>query len=90
MAPDIAHWERDVFGESPGPIDADALGVRTEMTPARQTVAAAPADHVPFAADDLAGWKSFTFEPTATISPTNSCPIAMGTGTVARAQSSHL
>ena len=26
------------------------------------------------------GWKSLTFEPTSTISPTNSCPITSGTG----------
>ena len=28
------------------------------------------------------GWKSLTFEPTATISPTNSCPMTIGTGIV--------
>ena len=35
------------------------------------------------------GWKSLTFEPTSTISPTNSCPITSGTGIVFCAQASH-
>ena len=40
--------------EGPGTVDADAFGVGAEMTPARQAIAAAAADHVAFAADDLA------------------------------------
>ena len=36
------------------------------------------------------GWKSITFAPTATISPTNSWPTTIGTGIVFLAQSSHL
>ncbi len=34
-------------------------------------------------------WKSLTFEPTSTISPTNSCPTTIGTGIVCCAQASH-
>ncbi len=34
-------------------------------------------------------WKSVTFEPTSTISPTNSCPTTIGTGIVCFAQASH-
>ncbi len=33
--------------------------------------------------------KSFTFSPTVTISPTNSCPTTIGTGIVRCAQASH-
>ena len=36
------------------------------------------------------GWKSLTFDPTATISPTNSWPIVIGTGIVLWAQASQL
>ncbi len=35
-------------------------------------------------------WKSFTFEPVSTISPTNSWPTTIGTGIVFCAQASHL
>ncbi len=34
-------------------------------------------------------WKSLTFEPASTISPTNSCPTTIGTGIVRFAQASH-
>ena len=47
----------DVFGERARPVDADALGVRAEVPPAGQAVAAAAADDVALAADDLAGMK---------------------------------
>ncbi len=67
---------------SPRPVHADPQGVRAQMPPARQAVAAAPADHVPLAAHQVAGGKSATFEPTSTISPTNSCPTTIGTGIV--------
>ena len=46
--------QRQILGERAGAIDADALGVLAEMPPAGQAVAAAAADDVPFAADDLA------------------------------------
>ena len=52
--PDVGHRQRQVLGERPGPIDADALGVLAQVPPAGQAVAAAAADHVPLAADDLA------------------------------------
>ena len=35
-------------------------------------------------------WKSLTFEPTSTISPTNSCPTTIGTGIVCFAQASQV
>ena len=61
--------------KQPGTVHADAAGVSTKMTPSGQAVAAPAADDVAFAADDLPGKKSATFEPTSTISPTNSWPI---------------
>src|SRR5205085_7413730 len=57
VTPDIAHGERDVFGECPGAVDAHTLCMSTEMTTPSETVPAAAAHHVPFAADDLAGMK---------------------------------
>ena len=39
---------------APGPVDADALGVRAQVAPAGQAVAAAAADDVALAADDVA------------------------------------
>jgi hypothetical protein len=65
-------------------------GWLAQMPPAGQAVAAAAADHVAFSADNVAGKKSFTLEPTSTISPTNSWPTTMGTGMVFCAHSSHL
>ena len=53
--PDVGHRQRQVLGERPGPIDADALGVLAQVAAAGQAIAAAAADHVPFAADDVAG-----------------------------------
>ena len=52
--PDVGHRQRQVLGERPGPVDADALGVLAEVPAAGQAVAAAAADDVPLAADDLA------------------------------------
>ena len=57
MAPDVGHGQRDVFGERAGAVHADALRVRAQVAPAGQAVAAASADHVAFAADDIAGEK---------------------------------
>ncbi len=36
VTPDVGHRQRDVFGESAGAVDADALGVRAEMAAARR------------------------------------------------------
>ena len=58
MPPDIGHRQRDVFGEGARPVHADALGVRAEMPAAGETVAAAAADDVAFAADNFAGDES--------------------------------
>ena len=55
VAPDVGHRQRDEFGESAGTIHADALVLRAEMPAAGKAVAAAAADHVAFAADDVAG-----------------------------------
>ena len=55
MPPDVGHGQRDVFGERAGPVHAHALRVRAQVAPAGQAIAAAAADHVAFAADDIAG-----------------------------------
>ena len=57
MLPDVGHRQGDVLGESAGAVDADALCMRAEVTPARHAVAAAPADQMPLAADEIAGMK---------------------------------
>ena len=83
VMPDVGHRQGDVLGERARAVHADALGVLAEVPAAGQAVAAAAADHVPLAADDVArdGSRS-TFEPTSTISPTNSWPTTIGTGIV--------
>ena len=78
-----------IFGKGAGPVHANALRVRAQMAPSGQAVAAAAADHVAFAADNLARMKIVDIRAHPTISPTNSCPITIGTGMVARAHSSH-
>ncbi len=55
VVPDVGHRQRDVLGEGAGTVDADALGVLAQMAAAGQAIAAAAADDVPLAADDLAG-----------------------------------
>ena len=55
VVPDVGHRQRDVLGERAGPVDADALGVLAQVPAAGQAVAAAAADDVPLAADDVAG-----------------------------------
>ncbi len=55
--PDVGHRQSQVFGEGPGAIDADSLGVLAQVPAAGQAIAAAPTDDVPFAADDFAGMK---------------------------------
>ena len=57
MTPDVAHRERDVFGESSGTVHAHTSSVSTEMTPACQTISTAAADYVSFATDNFAGVK---------------------------------
>ena len=57
MTPDVGHRQNDVFGECSSAIDANALGFSAKMTAARQTIAAASANHVAFAADDFSGMK---------------------------------
>ena len=57
MPPNVAHGQRDEFGKSARPVYANALGMRAKMTAARQTIAAAAANHVAFAADHFAGMK---------------------------------
>ena len=57
VVPDIGHGQGDVFRERAGAVDADALRVGAQVTPPGEAIAAAPADDVAFAADDLAGEK---------------------------------
>src|SRR5262245_8426983 len=51
--PDIGHWQREIFREGAGAIDADALRVLAEMTPAGKAVSAAAAHDVAFAANNV-------------------------------------
>ncbi len=57
MLPHVHHRQHDVFGEGAGAIHSHALRVRAQVAPPGQTIAAAPADHVPFPADQIAGMK---------------------------------
>jgi len=54
LVPDVRDQHRDQLGERARTVDTDALRVRAEVTPPRQAVATAPADDVPFGADDVA------------------------------------
>src|SRR5262245_24098159 len=56
--PDIGHWDGQELGERPLPIDADTFRIWTKMTPSRETVAAMPADNVPFAGNEVARRKT--------------------------------
>src|SRR5947209_8479249 len=53
MNPDITHRQRQIFGKGSRPIHAHALGIRAEVPPASEAVAAVPADDMAFAADNL-------------------------------------
>src|SRR5581483_3337381 len=55
VTPDVAHGQHDVFREGSGAVDANARGEGAEMATAGETVAAAAAGDVAFAADDVAG-----------------------------------
>ena len=57
VAPDVGHGQRDVFGERARTVHAHALGVSTKVAAAGEAVAAAAADHVSLAADQVAGEK---------------------------------
>ena len=54
VTPQVGHRHRDVIGERARPVHADALDVRAQMPPSGQAVAAAAADHVTFAAHEIA------------------------------------
>ncbi len=54
VTPEVGHRHRDVIGERARPVHADALGVRAQMPPPGQAIAAAAADHVAFAAHQIA------------------------------------
>ena len=55
VVPDVGHRQREVLGERARAVDADALRVLAQVPPAGEAVAAAAADDVPLAADDVAG-----------------------------------
>ena len=57
VKPDVGHRQGEILGKRSRPIDADALGVFAEMPAAGEAVAAAAADDVPLAADDVADVK---------------------------------
>src|ERR1051325_4440655 len=53
VMPHIGHRERNVFGESARPIDADPFGIGARRPAPGEAVAAASANNVPLAANDL-------------------------------------
>src|SRR5450755_841392 len=55
MPPDVGHGKHDIFGESSVAVHADALRFGAQVAAAGQTITAASADYVAFAADDIAG-----------------------------------
>ena len=57
VLPDIHHRQDNIFRERARPVHADALRVRAQVAPPGQTIAAAPADDVPFPADQIPGMK---------------------------------
>jgi hypothetical protein len=57
VMPDVGHRQHDVLGERARAVDADAERLGAQVAPAGQTVAAAAAHQVSFAADDVAGEK---------------------------------
>ena len=57
VLPDVHHRQDDVLGERARAVHSHALRVRAQVAPPRETIAAAPADHVPFPADQIAGMK---------------------------------
>src|SRR5205814_9630281 len=57
VMPDIGHGHRNVFGERARTVHADSLSVLAEVATTGETVAAPPANNVPFRADNFAGEK---------------------------------
>jgi hypothetical protein len=55
VAPDVGHGQGDVLGKTARPVHAHALRLRAQVPSACKAVAAAPADHVALAADNVAG-----------------------------------
>ncbi len=55
VMPDVGHGQCDIFGEGARTIDADTLSFGAEVSATGETVTAASADHVSFAADNVAG-----------------------------------
>ena len=90
VPPDIRHRQRDVFRERARPVHPHAHRVRAQVPPPRQAVPAPPANHVPFAAHQIAREEIHDVRAGLHDPPTNSCPTAIGTGIVFCAHSSHL
>src|SRR6185437_4683309 len=57
VLPDVAHWEHDVFRKCARAIDADTVCIGAKMSASCETVTAAAADNVAFAANQFAGMK---------------------------------
>ena len=55
--PDIHHRQDDIFRERAGAIHSHALRVRAKVTPPGEAIAAAPANDMPFPADQISGMK---------------------------------
>ena len=55
VLPHVHHRQDHVFGERARAVHSHALRVRAQVTPPGQAIAAAPANHVPFPADEIAG-----------------------------------
>ena len=57
VPPDIRHWQNDEFRETARPVDTDSGRVGTEVPASSHTVAASPADNMPFSGNEFAGMK---------------------------------
>jgi hypothetical protein len=63
VPPDVGHGQRNELSERPLAVNADAQRVRAKMPSACKAIAAASADHVSFAADDIARIKIADIRP---------------------------
>src|SRR5690348_10040278 len=54
MPPDVTHRQRNVFGKCAGAIYANSLRVSAQVTPPREAIPAAAANHMTFSADNHA------------------------------------
>src|SRR5205814_8479525 len=55
VMPYVRHRQRNVFRKGARPVHSDAFGIRAKVAASGEAVAAAPANNVPLATDNLAG-----------------------------------